>query len=182
MQEFLCNFDDFFFYIPNLARDIRQENIEACILYAQRFQLAPKLGQAFYLDILQNQLLPDYIELLNGGTFVNCDGNTQLFYGLKPAIIHLAFAEFSLKNQYKITDSGIVNKNFDFSEGVKKTERNEFAVDNQNIAGQYLTSVFEYLNENKDKFPLWKGCFKDVNNASPYIISHAIKQQQYPNQ
>ena len=128
----------------------------------QNIDFTKFLGNAFYLDILTNKALPDYLELLDGSTFTDCNSDTVQHFGLKRVLIHLAYAAYIIEGGYTSTQFGMVQKMHNDSVPVPMGELTNLHNRNRRLGTDYLEMTKNFLCQNKDKFPLYKGdcdCF-----------------------
>lgn len=115
------------------------------------------LGNAFYTDILTNKALPDYVNLLEGSQFTDCNGDTVQHFGLKRVLIHLAHAAYLIESGYVSTPLGMVQKIGNDSIPVPIRELTNLHNRNRRIGTDYLEMTKNFICQNKDKFPLYKG-------------------------
>jgi hypothetical protein len=186
IKELLITFNDFSAY-KDISRNIdKNKDLEPYILQAQRMDLEPLLGNAFYLDVFTKTLYPvgspatnEYDDLVNGVTY--SDGtNTIQYYGLKPIIIYYSYARFIDNNDFRVTKYGNRIKENEFSSNAgSQTQRH---VNNaRSSAKYYVDNLINYLCKNSTSYPLWKG----INNASKkgsVSIRSSSGERKYLNQ
>lgn len=130
-------------------------NFEQLQTEVEETDLAKWLGDAFLLDIQSNPTEQKYIDLLDGKTFKDCDGNNINFKGIRFQLAYMNFARYPDETAMKDTYSGMVRKQRDESRdaGVGDIKKQK------NRAEEIATRDFEkmkiYLNDNTDTYTLW---------------------------
>ena len=167
------NFQDYKDISPNINKS---KDLEPYILQAQRMDLQPILGNAFYLDVIQKTLYPvgspttgEYDNPVNGVIYNDGTNNVQ-YYGLKPLIVYYFYARFIDNNDFRVTKYGNSIKQNEFSQPAGgQTQRH---VNNARSAAQYYQdNLLTYLCNNSTLYPLWKQNVKETRNASISIMS-----------
>ena len=134
------------------------ELVNQSVFDAQRFDIKRVLGDAFYYDFVNNYVLlnPDYLFLFNGGTYVNADGDTVYFYGLKAALIEFSYARIVQFLDMNLTRSGAKYKHTGESSEYDNNIRMQ-AINTAKSAGhKYFSDVLDYLDLNKTLFPIYR--------------------------
>ncbi len=156
---------------PRFSVNIQDAQIvNQMIIDAQRFDVRPILGEAFYYEVYTaanvSPVVSPYTELLNGTTYTNSNGLTVQFYGLKVAIVDYAFAR-SLENiNLYFTRAGAKYKNTDTSERINNSELASWVNSARSQAIAYMNDVNEYLTVNKADFPTWVSDCQDPTGRS----------------
>lgn len=76
-----------------------EEMLQPHILASQLVDVKVALGNALYTDLVANKLDPKYVALLEGGTYVNDDGYTISYQGLKSVIACYTYARYMLSKK-----------------------------------------------------------------------------------
>ena len=133
--------------------------VNQMIIDAQRFDVRPILGDAFYLEVYTaanvSPVVSPYTELLNGTTYTNSNGLTVQFYGLKVAIVDYAFARTLENLNLFFTRAGAKYKNTDSSDRINNSELASWVNSARSQAIAYMNDVNDYLYVNKADFPTW---------------------------
>lgn len=177
VKELLITFNDFSFYRDISVNINKSKDLEPYILQAQRMDLQPVLGAAFYLDVVTKTLYPvgspttnEYDELVNGVIYKDGNNNDIQYYGLKPLIVYYAYARMINNNDFKVTKSGNKFKTNDFSTSAKSNVQNQ--MNGANSAGLYYqNNLIEFLCKNSTDFPLWRQNVRQTKKTSVSIVS-----------
>jgi hypothetical protein len=153
--------------VKSIALNIQQEKeLMPYILEAQRFDLNKFLGDAFFLDLIEDfeasPSLSTYSMLFNGGSYIH-DGVNHQLYGVKELLVYYAYARYVNNSNVIATPTGFVNKTNPYSEQVtdKTIAR---LVDNARAGASFIEeSLKNYLNRKKSDYPLWSNCEKTTN-------------------
>ena len=155
MSELLIDRNDFELYRP-LPRTLDWESIVYVVIRIQRGWVCNALGRGLYYDVCTNQAQARNVTLLDGGT-TTVNNNTAYFFGLKPAIVLYAYANYIKQNDMRVTRAG--NKVKMSAESETSPYAAIVAEYNKAMseAQDYMTQVIEYLNDNASSYTLWKG-------------------------
>lgn len=132
-----------------------EETLHTHILASQNVDIRPVLGDVFWTDIIANYLNANYQTLLQGGTYVNGDGNTVTFQGLKASIACFAYARYVLNKNAVDTPFGMVAKVSEYSVQTDPKLIISIASEKRNEGGLYLQDTIKYLRENEGLYPLY---------------------------
>jgi hypothetical protein len=156
-----------------ISESIRNEaHLDQCITEAQIFDVKKWLG-----DALLNELITQYTGnnittanqlLLDGGDYL-CDSLTYTFSGLRACIIYYAWSRYIKRDQVKFTATGIVRKDGEFSEPATLKDLQMLSSDATANADALKLEVIDFLNRNKENYPLWK-CTSKRRTATFKII------------
>lgn len=143
-----------------LSVNVNQEKkITPAILEAQQFDLKKLMGDAFYLEFVndfnQSPSLPIYSDLYNGSEFTHC-GKTIRHEGIKTVLAYLTYARYVLNSNVESTAFGTVRKKTEDSEQVD--EKTITRLHNQAYAGamEYWEDVVKFLDV--QNYTLWNEC------------------------
>lgn len=146
-------------YNRNISTNISDDKLNQFILDAQRFDIEPILGKAFYYE-LYNGLASSpvdakYTNVVDGTSYTDRNGYTVEFWGLKPVIAYFAIARLRSEAESFITRSGSKTKTRDQSErtGYKAIESQ--ANDDRSKAVKYQDDLLVYLDLNRSTYPNW---------------------------
>lgn len=173
-----------------------RELAEAMIAEAQRVEVKPRLGDALYLRVLNpddeiildggdaqgaiGRLIIDtdetakttvadidpYTLLLEGGQWVDDNGNPHLLAGVKTALAYYALARITRDGNIQETRYGSAIKDDQYSMEPEKTERQRQYRELFSQADSYMAEVLAFLQKNSDDFPEYNACGKMRNNRA----------------
>lgn len=132
------------------------DKLDPFILEAQQFDLKKLMGDAFYLDFINDfsasPALAKYADLFNGSEFIYAGINYK-HEGIKPVLCYLAYARYVLNSNVNATAYGTVRK---------KTEESEQVDDKtvQRLSNQAYAGALAYWEDVKrfiyvKQYPLW---------------------------
>jgi len=137
-----------------IGKNLDDGRINPHILRAQQSDLKPFLGDALYHDFVTNVVDPKYQELLNGVEY-NLQGETIFFNGVKPLLAAWAYARVVGNNQVFTTRGGVTVKDTEESTQHPNTLVQQRDRDAQSEALRLQHEVYNYLNQNRTKYPLY---------------------------
>lgn len=167
------------------------DKLDPFILEAQQFDLKKLMGDAFYLDFINDfsasPPLVKYSDLFNGSEFIYA-GITYKHEGLKPVLCYLSYARYVLSSNVNGTAYGTVRKKTDESEQVddKTVQR----LSNQAYAGAlaYWEDVKRFIYV--EQYPLWHYGYREkktrtnrvggVENTNRHHIDQDYKWKHRP--
>ncbi len=156
-KEFLINETDFRNFAL-IATGIEHADLDVAINQAQYHDLRPFLGDALYFDFIGKVLggspPAGYLDLLNGVSYTNADGDTVEFQGLKPMLVYYAFAHLITMN-VRQTRFGARIKSSNQSEPADGVQIREQKLEARSTATQYQREAKKYIDENPDLYPLF---------------------------
>ena len=175
MNEMLVVFEEFPIFTPEISENIDKRKIDAYLLHAARFDLSELIGGEMYADLIDNQALPQYADLINGGGYY-CE---KKYYGIKPYLCYSAYVRMISESATKMTAVGIVKKNLDYSEHVKGGElKTQIDIFSQK-ANFYAQGILGYLRENRGVFPKFK-CVFENNQVQTQMMQVVKGLDKYP--
>jgi hypothetical protein len=145
---------------PNWADFVKvgsgKKNFEQLQEEVENKEMRKLLGPAFLYDIQQNPTDAKYVNLLDGDTYTDCNGNTVEFQGIRFQLGFMNYSKYVGISNLADTFTGMVTQNrtetTPASEGAVKREQ----LDAREIALQDFELMEGYLNENDDIYTLWK--------------------------
>lgn len=144
-------------------------NFEQLQKEVEENELLKLLGNAFLLDVQTNPTNPDYIILLDGATFEDCNGNTTRFRGIRYQLGYLNYAQYLLESGLTDSYTGFVQKNRQETQnapqGALKNQQQRF----REFALNDFELMKDYLNQNSATYPLWNCTNKKI--FSPKITT-----------
>lgn len=164
MAEQLIFLSDIIALKPRVSINIVPEHIvNQMIIDAQRLDIRPALGQAFYLELVNaldsSPVAEKFSDLFSGTTYERSDGLTVDFFGLKPAIVNFAFARLLESNNNFHTRSGAKYKDTDTSTRIEQQQLVSWVNTARSQAVAYMNWVNDYLLDQRVDFPIWvKDC------------------------
>lgn len=137
-----------------MAKHCNNQKLCIAVNEAVEFDLS-NLFCHFKEDIVShwNDVTGDFNELINGGTYTDCNGNQVSFLGVKRMLIYYAYARYVIINNFDDTPNGGVTKTNEFS--IPKPLKELQVISNRYRAMSkqiYETLIKPYLCLNKDKF------------------------------
>lgn len=141
--------------ISKLARpcSTEQEMAEAMIAEAQRVEIKPRLGDALYLKLMEENLTEPYITLLNGGRWESDCRGPQLLTGIKTALAYYALARIVRDGTIQASTYGAVIKDDQYSFEAERAERQRQYRELFSQADNYLAEAIRYITANCASFP-----------------------------
>lgn len=170
-MELLITLNDFAGLV-DLSSNINPERrVNTHIKNAQKFDLGLMLGDALLYDFVKyiriyrdaitvdpdHVATPDeqkYLDLLNGKIYP-FKGNDIYFEGVKPALVYYSYARILVNQNVHTTANGINKKLNQYSETVEEKEIFRLKTDAESAAWGYMNDVKNFLNANKNLYPLW---------------------------
>ena len=143
--------------ISQLARPCTTDRdmAEAMIAEAQRVELKPRLGDALYLKLMEDEPEERFNVLLNGGVWTG-DCGDNLLTGVKTALAYYALARIIRDGNIQATTYGSVVKDDQYSADPERTERQRQYRELFSQADSYMAEALTYLTRNCRTFPEYK--------------------------
>lgn len=132
-----------------------EDTLHSHILASQNVDLRPVFGDVFWTDLIANYLNDNYKTLLEGGTYVNDNGDTVTFQGLKASLACFTYARYVLHKNAVDTPFGMVAKTSEYSEQTDPQLIISIASEKRNEGGLYLQDSIKYVRANSALFPLF---------------------------
>lgn len=128
------------------------------IIAAQNVDVSPVLGSALFTDLLINRTDEKYRNLLEGGTYVDDEGNTIKFQGLKSAIACFTYARYLLWKNAVDTPFGVVSKKSEWSELADTKLITSIASEKRSEGTHYLRECIAFIIANDSVYTLFGDC------------------------
>ena len=156
-------------FTRGVSKNMDSGKILAFIDEAEQLDIKPRLGDAMFLDILENP--EKYDTLLNGGIYESkkCKGK-KVFKGLIAALNYFTYARIIKSGDVVVARYASVFKDVEESTRLDFKEKISNYNDAASIAERYLLECLTYLNDDCDKFPLYKGRGVLKSNRVTYRI------------
>lgn len=172
----LINRADFTPYAQVAIHAREDAMLQPYILAAQNVDIKPVLGAALWYDLLTNPYGAYNELLLNGGSYIDDNGNTVTFQGIKAALACFAYARYILAKNAVDTPFGMVSKTSEYSEPVAPEQLVSIASEKRNEGGVYLRECVRYLDDAALEFPLWKAdCARTIEPKFIHRLTPASK-------
>ena len=141
--------------ISRLARACNADRSIAASLIAEaeRQDIKPKIGDALFIAITQDDTPAGYDTLLDGGEWAQSDGTARWLTGLRTAAAYYAYARIIRDGNIQSTRYGAVVKTEDNSADAERSERMRQYREAFAAADGYMTEVLDYLRQNACMFP-----------------------------
>lgn len=128
------------------------------------------IGAALLYDIQQNPTAPEYLNLLNGSTFLNCHNNPVEFKGIKYQLAYMLYAKYVGVSDQEDTFTGMIRQNrtesTPLSEGAIKREQR----DAEEAAQTDFELMQEFIIKNISLYPKYE-YRKQSNNFVPKLTT-----------
>jgi hypothetical protein len=145
--------------VRQVAKHCSYDALKPYIRERQNIDLIDLLGRAFYFDVVKNKTEANYVELLDGSEYTDCNKHEVQHFGLKRVLIHYAYASYVIEHGYTDTAFGVVQKLGEDSVPVPMVELRNLHDRNRRLAYDYFKMTKDFLCNNKDKFALFnKDC------------------------
>lgn len=132
-----------------VAINVADEAIEPYIEDAEKQDIIPVIGADLYFEIEANRDDPKYKELLEGGTYTDCDcAGTQYSRGLIVAVAYLAYSRMLIFGDIQYTAFGAVLKNSQYSQKPGETDKIRAADAAKKMGFAVLQNVAGYIRAN----------------------------------
>jgi hypothetical protein len=168
--------------IIQVSEHTEEDKINTAIKEAERFDLKDLLGEELFWDLINNTTQQKYIDLLDGKSYTNKEGNTVQFEGVKIVISYFASARLlKLNNNLEVTRYGTMvklAKNLSQVPDPKMTSKT--IADLQSIANEYFKEIEKFLDLNKEIYPLWKvSCSGGENKKKTFNPITKVPNKRY---
>lgn len=159
-----------------IAIQVREENmLFPHILAAQNVDVMPALGSPLYTELLNNRTDEKYRELLDGGTYVDENGYSIKYQGLKSAIACFTYARYLLWKNAMDTPFGVVSKKAEWSELADMKLITAIASEKRSEGSHYLNECIKFLNANLTTYPLFDSGIKKQPVKSIHKLTGASR-------
>jgi hypothetical protein len=172
----LINRTDITPYCQVAIHSREDEMLQSHILASQLVDVKGALGNALFTDLIANRLEIKYVTLLDGGTYVNDDGYTISFQGLKSVIACFSYARYMLSKNAVDTPFGMVAKTSEYSEKADAGIITSIASAKRNEGSAYLQECIQFIKDNIDDYPLFEnGCYRKPTSKFIHKITQATR-------
>ena len=138
-----------------LGKNIPDERVSPHILRAQQSDLKPFLGEELYYDFINNLTDQKYQDLLKGKEYINGNGNTVFFSGVKPMLAAYAYARIKKNADDFLTRAGNKYKETTESSIPPHIRNINKAREAESDAIRLQQEVFDFLVFFGETYPLW---------------------------
>jgi len=121
----------------------------------EEFELRKLTGVALLQDLQKNPTKATNVTLLDGGTFIDCNGNQVDFKGLRYVLAYMVYSRYIGTIPYKDTATGFVQKNRQEANSIDEGTTKRLQKENRQLALEEWLLTKEFLNENNSDYPLW---------------------------
>lgn len=160
--------------IRKIAGNISDDRIEICISEAEKLDLIPFIGAAFYqklnslgeieidedgtklmdeTDVIatgyEGDLPINEWKFLNGGYYTTLCGEYKWFGGIRLALCYFAYARFIRSHVSQVTPFGVVTKIGDDSTPVSYSAVSAMSAEAKKIGDEYLRQSLDFWNETR---------------------------------
>lgn len=157
---------DFSNYIE-ISGNMHTAKIDPRILQAQDFDLRELMGDKFYWSFMSNRGSAANVQLENGSVYFYGD-TLYTFYGLKPVVVYYAASRIAKGLDMHFTPNGVMQKRNDFSDHMETKDIAWTAHQQINQGQAYWNMCRDYLDRNKERYPLWPStCCDGGRKAHP---------------
>lgn len=145
-------------------------NFEQLLEEVENTELSNMLGSALLYDVQQNPTDANYLLLLNGTTFEDCNGNTIKFFGIRHQLAYMVYVRYLEESGVTDTFTGVVQKNRNETEPVSVGKLKNIQQRHKDIIFKDFNTMKIYLNDNTDIYTLWD-CSETKKIYRPKIMS-----------
>lgn len=131
-------------------------------------ELRDLVGVALLQDLQNNGSTVDNKNLIEGCTFLDCNGNNISHRGLRFVLAYFIFSRYLGESFVADTFSGFVQKTRTDSDQLSEGSIRRLQENNRVIAMNEWLLIKEFLNLNSDLYPLWN-CAKTKKPYTPKI-------------
>lgn len=124
-------------------------------LEVENYELRDLLGTPLLQDLQQNASTAINVKLLDGTSFVNCDGNTIYHKGIRYVLAYLVYSRYISESFISDTFTGFVQKTREDAELLSDGRLKQLQEQARKIAMGEWQIIKEYLNLNSTDYPLW---------------------------
>lgn len=158
--------------IGRLARACyADEDIAASLISeAERLDIKPKIGDALFIRITQDNVPAGYDVLLDGGEWADRQGAARYLTGLRTALAYYAYGRIIRDGNIQSTRFGAVVKTDDNSADSERSERARQYREAFTAADGYMMEVLDYLSANAALFPEYRQLPVKANRSSLRIV------------
>ncbi len=121
---------------------------------AQELDLTALLPSVFYADLVANNQVQKYQDLIHGGSYV-VDGVTYYFSGLKAVIAYFAYARLVLNVDVINTPFGLTRKLSQDSEPISSTQRRDIRDESRQTANSYYLQCRAFIEAHPEDYSLF---------------------------
>jgi len=147
----------------------KDSEIEKFIQQAQLYDLKKLFPEKLFYDLLKNKTENNYLKLLKGGPYVYSNFNYE-FEGIEACLSAFTYARYILHNNIQDTSYGIKSKSNQYSTDVDYKEKYSLSSEYRKQANVLFEGAVNYLNRNKEQFPIWEECTAIKRNFTTNII------------
>lgn len=139
----------------------------AFVTEVQRKNLRNLLGDALYLDFMNDaRTSGKYADLLNGKEYTY-DGQTIKYYGIKPALVYWWLALATREGDLFLSAVGAFNYSNNPQQNFESAkEKNSVAQSYQETAQGYANDIIKFLDTYSTTYPLWLSNSAEVNKSN----------------
>lgn len=138
-----------------ISKNIDQSVIEAYIREAEDLYVKPAIGQALYIDVLNNS--SNYTDLLNGCTYNgDCPNGERRHIGLLTTIAYYTQGLLTRYNNIQTTRFRAVEKVTEYGSSPQEVSLNAQYNNIMGVADTYLNEVLDYLKSGA--VPMYNQC------------------------
>lgn len=144
----------------SISDNFSQDKMDRWILEAQRMDIRPILGDAFYHDFVENfdvtghAEYTNYQNLLNGTTYTH-NSETIKFEGLKPCVVYYTYARMIKNQQINVNPFSVTQKLVQESQQVSSATLKMQVDDAISSAVVYQQETVQFLETQISLYPLW---------------------------
>lgn len=152
-------------------------DIDNKILEAQELDLKDMLGVEFYYQVLTTP--GNYTDFLEGCDYTY-NRSTINWAGLKKMLCYYALARVYSNKNLVDTESGLMKKINEFSEGASRLETAELAGEMRSIGEHYQTECTRFLCEQtEEKYSKWCGRERHTGGSFSIRAAGGNRDRQY---
>jgi len=149
MRKLLLNKDDFTYWV-DLSQNIEEKQLNPHILDAQMRVLKGTMCTSLYNEVY-SQFLEETLTI---------DNEILLEDYAKPLLVFASYVNYLTTAGKRSTATGMVKVIGDNTEQITREELKDLISENKEKRAYYQNALSEFLDNNKDVYPLFKDCCK----------------------
>ncbi len=132
------------------STNITWERIEPSVLEAQQIEIKPQVGDTLFVELLKKGDQEPYRTLLDGGEYRGCNGQTNVFDGLKTALAYYVYGRLITSSVNYLGTTGLRTATDSTAVKAEYEERERVRLDVRRMAESYMHDAMTYAKQCPD--------------------------------